>query len=318
MITSIPIQFEGCFSDIMKTFIQYKRSLGLQYDRPEYDLVRFSRFLVENNVTDLCITQEIAEKWCCKRECESNKCWTNRIGIYNQFAVYLNSVGYSAYILPKPKNRYNEYVPHIFTEEEINRIYYAADKINAKRLNSYQRIMPVLVRLLFSTGLRISEAINLKCSDIDFTTGILYLYDCKNGEDRIVPMHQTLLEYLKEYANKYIYDNEYFFETIHHTQITAATCYKKFRDILFSAGIPHGGRGKGPRLHDTRHSFAVHSLRHMINQGMDIYVSLPYLSVYLGHKSIVATENYIRLTAEAYPELAALVNKYTGHVIPEV
>ncbi len=56
----------------------------------------------------------------------------------------------------------------------------------------------------------------------------------------------------------------------------------------------------------------------MINQGMDIYVSLPYLSVYLGHKSIVATENYIRLTAEAYPELAALVNKYTGHVIPEV
>lgn len=131
-------------------------------------------------------------------------------------------------------------------------------------------------------------------------------------------MHQTLLEYLKEYANKYIYDNEYFFETIHHTQITAATCYKKFRDILFSAGIPHGGRGKGPRLHDTRHSFAVHSLRHMINQGMDIYVSLPYLSVYLGHKSIVATENYIRLTAEAYPELAALVNKYTGHVIPEV
>ena len=56
----------------------------------------------------------------------------------------------------------------------------------------------------------------------------------------------------------------------------------------------------------------------MINQGLDIYVSLPYLSVYLGHKSITATEQYVRLTADAYPELAEIISKYTGRVIPEV
>lgn len=104
MITSVPIQFEGCFSDVLKTFIQYKRSLGLQYDRPEYELVRFSEFLVENDVTNVCIPKEIAEKWCCKREDESNNSWANRLSIYNQFAVYLNAIGYSAFIPSKPKN----------------------------------------------------------------------------------------------------------------------------------------------------------------------------------------------------------------------
>lgn len=51
---------------------------------------------------------------------------------------------------------------------------------------------------------------------------------------------------------------------------------------------------------------------------MDIYVSLPYLSAYMGHKSVKATEKYIRLANEAYPELENIINNYTGHVVPEV
>lgn len=318
MITQTLIQFESVFADELTKYIAYKRSLGLQYDRAEYDLVTFSKFLVENNVSKMLISKEIAEKWCCKRDDESHKNWSNRTVIYRQFAIYLNKKGYSAYIPPTPQRYMTKYIPYIFTREEILNIFHVADTKDAKRLNSYQKIMPFLVRLLFSTGLRISEVVNLRYSDVDLSSGLLYIYDGKNGNDRIVPMHKSMTELLKEYDEKFNNNNTYFFETIRHTQLSTDTCYRNFRAILFAAGIPHQGRGKGPRLHDTRHTFAVNSLKYMINQGMDIYVSLPYLSVYLGHRSITATEQYLRLTTEAYLELTEIVNKYTGRVIPEV
>ena len=318
MKTQTPIRFESIFADELTKYIKYKRSLGMQYDRPEYELVTFSKFLADNNVSEMTISKEIAEKWCCRRVDEGHKMWANRTGIYRQFAIYLNKNGYSAYIPPTPQRYITEYIPYIFTKEEILNIFDAADKYDAQRLNSYQKIMPLLVRLLFSTGLRISEVANLKYSDVDLSSGVLYIFDGKNGNDRIVPMHESLTNLLREYDEKYNKNNTYFFETLRHTQISTNACYKNFRKILFASGIPHQGRGKGPRLHDTRHTFAVHSLQYMIEQGLDIYVSLPYLSVYLGHKSITATEQYVRLTAEAYPELAEIISKYTGRVIPEV
>ncbi len=317
MITSAPIKYESCFAKEMEEYIKYKRALGLQYDRPEYELVRFSEFLVENNVTQCEINKNIAEKRCERRSDESNKTWRYRHCIYRQFAIFLNSRGYSVYIPPTPKRHASTYVPHIFTQDEIHRIYQATDNFKFKRASSYQTIMPPLIRLLLATGLRISEAVNLKCGDVNLSEGILYIYESKNNDSRLVPMDNTLTQYLLEYNNSNA-ERTFFFETKRRCQISANTCYNVFRDILFKAGIPHEGRGKGPRLHDTRHTFAVISLQHMIKQGMDIYVSLPYLSAYMGHKSVKATEKYVRLTGEAYPELENAISKYTGHVIPEV
>ena len=71
--------------------------------------------------------------------------------------------------------------------------------------------------------------------------------------------------------------------------------------ILKYAEIPFLGDGNGPRLHDWRHTFAVHSFKQMVDSGMDMYVALPILSTYLGHKTIYATERYVRLTMNLYP-----------------
>lgn len=71
--------------------------------------------------------------------------------------------------------------------------------------------------------------------------------------------------------------------------------------VLKQAGIPYIGGGHGPRMHDWRHTFAVRAFKQMVDQGMDMYVALPVLSAYLGHKTIYATERYVRLTMELYP-----------------
>ncbi len=87
--------------------------------------------------------------------------------------------------------------------------------------------------------------------------------------------------------------------------------------MLWKARISHGGKGKGPRLHDFRHAFCVHTLTNQVKGGVDLYVTLPILSVYVGHHSVAATQYYLRLTAEAYPDLIKKVSRTCAYVIPK-
>lgn len=92
----------------------------------------------------------------------------------------------------------------------------------------------------------------------------------------------------------------------------------RYRRYLEVAGISHGGKGQGPRLHDIRHTFAVHVLQKWIKEEADLSAMLPILSTYMGHKSVRSTAQYLRLTAEVYPDLMKKVEKSCAYVIPEV
>ena len=94
--------------------------------------------------------------------------------------------------------------------------------------------------------------------------------------------------------------------------------YHNFRRFLWQAGISHGGRGHGPRVHDLRHTFAVNNLRTWFAAGEDVGALLPVLQAYLGHSSIGDTAYYLRLTAESYPQIAARVQREYGGIVPPV
>ena len=109
----------------------------------------------------------------------------------------------------------------------------------------------------------------------------------------------------------------YFFPAPDGGFYDTSTIYDIFRKCLFDAGIPHRGRGKGPRLHDLRHSFAVHILNKWSSEGKDIYTCLPILRTALGHDRITTTEKYLRLVPEAYMEVTEPFND-RFHTITEV
>ena len=96
----------------------------------------------------------------------------------------------------------------------------------------------------------------------------------------------------------------------------AITRGREGRDILFSAGIPYRGRGKGPRLHDLRHTFCVHSLQKLTAHGEDPYAVLPLLMTYMGHRSVQATSQYIHLSAESFPAILKQSEALFGNLIP--
>ena len=80
--------------------------------------------------------------------------------------------------------------------------------------------------------------------------------------------------------------------------------------------IPHGGRGQGPRLHDLRHTFAVHRLAQWYHDGADLQAKLPVLATYMGHRTVRGTQRYLQLTAELFPELSRRLDTAYGALIP--
>jgi integrase len=96
-------------------------------------------------------------------------------------------------------------------------------------------------------------------------------------------------------------DDGYIFTNANGGRFSGDIIYDVHREILRRAGIPFIGEGFGPRVHDWRHTMAVRSFKQMVDSGLDMYVALPILSAYLGHKGIGPTERYVRLTMSIYP-----------------
>jgi integrase len=163
--------------------------------------------------------------------------------------------------------------------------------------------IPALIRMLYCTGIRIGEAIALRDGDVHLDEGYLLVRDSKNGKQRIIPISESLVYVCREYLGyrnlfpSGITRSGYFFIKTNGRKCGQAVRVW-FKKCLDRAGIPNFAR-----LHDLRHTFAVTSLAHMAESGIDLYASLPILSSYLGHQSIGATNHYVRLTANMYPDL---------------
>lgn len=98
--------------------------------------------------------------------------------------------------------------------------------------------------------------------------------------------------------------------------MTLSNVYHNFRRFLWKAGISHGGKGYGPRIHDFRHTFAVHCLKKWSIEGKDLMTYLPILRVYLGHSTFEETAYYLRLTADVFPDITLKLETLYPDLIP--
>lgn len=320
-VTIKPLIMSGIFSTLAYDFLGFKRLQGYKYQSEEKVLQRFCRFSENYPLQEVVLTKELVLDWIEVRMNEAVKTRVHRITCIKQFGHYLKSLGYEVFELP-PQKHWNtsSFVPYIFSHDEIDRLFSAADKVKpVVQSRNMHKSLPVIIRTLYSSGLRISEALKLQCADVDLNQGILTLRDAKFGKDRLIPMSASLLNCYKQYYAETICwanNNDYFFMAPDRTMINPNTIYQRFRRILFRSCIPYGGKGYGPRLHDLRHTFAVHTLQKWIKNGEDLTAMLPVLSVYMGRKSIKATSRYLRLTAEVYPDMLRKVENTCSYVIP--
>ena len=318
---------DGPFKQLFLDFIRYQHSLGYKYGYSSiYTLRSINRDLNQMNLLQAQpgFSKKIAESLAEKRPNETCGTQHYRVGLIRRFSLYLNSLGFDAYVFPKrflPKYR-SDFRPYIFSDNEISAIIMAADCLKPmKRYPKYHFIYPALIRLLYGCGLRISEARSLKTNQVNLEQGTIYIDKSKNNTSRYVPMSWSLTEYLKHYVREARIDlnvEGFFFPAPRGVPYDLKTLYLGIKNIYHKAQIEALPNGRLPRVHDIRHTFSVHAIRMMKNKGRDVYTSTPILSAYLGHTNMIDTEKYIHLTAFEFDNFIADSRNLLNGVIPEV
>lgn len=312
-------KFESVFTKEIQNYIKDKNSAGFNGANFRKNLIGFDKFCVEQQIHGPVFTADHASKWLEQRSNESHATHYFRINASKQFLKYLSIKGYDVFVLRDIKFKGTDFQPHIYTATEVTDYFFAVDSYSSRRNCKDAIQYPVLFRILYCCGTRINETLGIRRKDIDLDKGIILLNETKNNKQRYVVMGNDLSVLVNEFANKCFYllsEEDYIFTNMNGGRLGGRTVYKKHREFLFQAGIPYIGDGEGPRIHDWRHHMAVYSFKQMTDAGLDMYVALPILSSYLGHKTIFATEKYVRLTLQLFPYIEekfhGMVNKIFG------
>jgi integrase len=305
-----------------RKYISLKQQTGLKFESQERYLRHFDSFYYRNGFEGSTLTKEIVNDFIYDPN-ERPVSHHNKEVLMRDFAIYLVDRGHHAYVAEvKTKLPRCKFVPRILTDDETCRMFKAIDNYPQTQMSYRNTVDPVLFRFLYGTGVRISEALNLVLNDINVESGIATIRAAKNMKDRLIPMADSLTKRIIIFMNnfhRYSDRKMWLFPSCHHGttmgQMDKSTAYNHFRDYLLMADIPH--TAVGPRVHSFRHGFAVKCLKNWVLDGNDLTVLLPYLSAYMGHSDFRATQYYLRLTSDLYPEIVRRVEAEFGYVIPE-
>lgn len=307
--------------DYIEDMILYKESLG--YSRKSYEsfLKDFGSYLNASYSGEDFLTELMVQKWCIQRKTESLNSFRRRAVILREFTKYLFAMGVSDYVLPTnlfPK--VSRYTPYIFSDKELYIFFDYADKALYSALTPCRHlIIPVIYRLIYLCGLRPSEGRELRKNDVDFEQNTLLIRKNKTHQERLIPMAPDVAEMCKDYINKVslIYpDTEYFFPSPKGGPYQAKWLTNQFLS-LWNQTKKNGNTAR-VRVYDLRHRYATAMMMKWLDEKVDIYVMLPYLSTYMGHTNISDTAYYIHLLPKNLLETSSIDWERFLNLIPEV
>lgn len=314
--------YTSVFKKEFQDLIDLKRALGFVYQTEARAFHRIDSFFIENGLSDKCITKELCDLWCRKRSHESVSNQAARTSTLRVFCRYLNDIGIPAYIPPKGVTRKRvRYDAHIYTDEELKKFFAAVDRSQSVPDECPYRgeVMPVFFRVLYASGMRVSELRLARIRDFNLEQSYITVHGAKNNKDRIVPIHPLLTARcmeLKKKIHSFSPEDEYFFMIRPGQPMPLGNVYRNFRRYLEKAGIPHTGRG--PRVHDFRHTYCVNLLRKWTDEGKDLMAYLPYMKTMLGHEGFEETAYYLKLTTERFPYIKECLKSSFPDLIREV
>jgi len=285
----------------LNEYLALRRSLGYKLHAECVWLPKFLSFLESKNAGY--VSAATALEWAMQTTGAAPR---QRLKMVRGFARYLAAFHSrtevpAANLLPKRADRSR---PYIYSDYEVRRLLNAAKQYEHDRPRGTYYC---LLGLLAVSGLRSNEAIGLRVEDVDLKNGILTVRGAKFGKYRLVPLHPTTVSQLKAYkvrrdALQGTQTFPTFFITRRGTHLWQPTIYQVFTHLSVAIGLRNTYSGRGPRLHDFRHRFAVQTLIEWCRTGQDVEQLLPTLSTFLGHVSVESTYWYLT----EYPELMRL------------
>lgn len=297
----------------MEQFLAFKRALGHKYQRAEFTLRAFDRFVGSyTRKHRLFRFEDALLAWLAtKTDCKPVSV-TVELGVIRQFCRHRQRRHPDAFVPGRtwaPQSTVSDFLPFIFTRAQVRILLKMAVPSPRPSVASAETIR-LLLLILYCTGLRFGEAVRLRLGDVDPGRGILFVTESK-GRSRWVPFHRSLAREIHRHLRRRVggttpaSPGAQLLLRRDGRPLTVQRASDQVRHLLRRAGFkPRSGR-VGPRPYDFRHTFAVHRLALWYRAGIAIHPRLPWLSAYMGHLDILGTETYLTAT----PELLALAGR---------
>jgi len=294
--------------EALQEYLALRRGLGFKMRDAGLALPQFVAFMEEKHA--LHITTRLALEWVRQAKTVQSAERARRLCFVRGFARYRSATDPftevpSPELLPYRSSRAR---PYLYTEQEVQSLLEAALQLPTTWPSTPLRpwVFHCLLGLLSVTGLRISEALDLKLDDVDLEQGVLTIRAGKYGRSRLVPVHRSTRTVLVHYLQRReqfigLRRSDYVFISNRGTRLDIGRVHKAFYALSRRTGLRAPGARNGPRLHDFRHRFAVQVLTRWYESGDDPARRLPVLSTYLGHVYVAGTYWYL----SSWPELMA-------------
>ena len=317
--------YTSSFAKLINEFLDFRSAQGYQITNHERYLRRFDSYCARVQLNEHNLTRETVHSWL---DDEFNNGYVDLAGrsrAIRQFANYILAMGGEAYVISADYYDYNHsFVPYILSSKELSAFFSVADELEPWHLcdKFSLSVAPVVFRLMYTSGLRPSEARGLLDTDIDFATGEVTIKKNKRRKTRTIvvsdDMLRLLIEYKKQKEELFV-RTSFLFPRIDGSAYTDlqlrelfSRCWKLANPNVNSDDLPR------VRPYDLRHTFASSILQKWIDDGQDLFTMLPYLRSYMGHEHFSDTAYYIHILPDRIISSPGIDWSKIDSVVPEV
>ncbi|HSY67437.1 MAG TPA: tyrosine-type recombinase/integrase [Edaphobacter sp.] len=298
-------------TEVVEVYLARQRSLGMRFESAERMLHRFCRTLGNPEISK--VEPELVATFL-RGQGSLSASWLLRYrvltGLY-KFAIGRGYVDCSPLPTALPKLPPQQ-TPYVYSTEELRRSLDATEVLRVGHSPQVPAMYRTLILLLYGTGMRIGEALRLTLQDVDLTEQVITIRDTKFFKTRLVPIGPRLNRELIGYTDRRRLrplrcgEMSPFFTTRDGRAWHYVRVISWFQDVRRAAGIVcPAGEPRPPRLHDLRHTAAVHRAVAWYRTGQDVQLLLPQLATYLGHVDIRSTQRYLQMA----PDLLQAANQ---------
>lgn len=292
--------FESPLAEMMETFVMHKRIQGFDYTSQVKALKFFDRFLCRRGCFDGILLGEHFHEYLGTLSHLHPKTRECRLGVVHQFSLYFNAYHPESQVMPlrlqPPLTRSIRF--YRLSSAEVCELMHASETLGPKG-GLRGACIQFLIGLLYTTGLRISEAINLNLGDIDLEGNTLFIHRGKFGKDRLIAQSPSTRNALNEWLllrslHTGVGNSAPLFASAPNKRLTCKQANLSFRKLCQQCGLIGA---PPPRLHDLRHNYASECLTRWRREGKEIQTLLPVLSTAMGHVDPCSTQHYLHIDA---------------------
>ena len=310
---------------VINQFVLLKQALGRCYDRERRILQSLDKFLADNNINTVNLTPEAFTRWCSTLYHLRSGVRRNHMRIVHNLCLYIRRTDPLCFVPDKAifPPEHQPIQPYIFTNTDVVRLLRATrDLLPTFPSPLYPEVLRLAIVLLFTTGIRRGELINLNIGDYDSHEQTLFIRDSKFHKSRLLPLSKDGASEVENFLQKRrtkgipssndkpLLWNGYF----GGRGYSGTGLGSSLRTLFKNVGIRKPD-GRLPRVHDFRHAFAVNALLRWYREGADVHANLPLLATYMGHISIVSTEYYLHFIEEISTNASYRFEKCYGKLV---